>query len=339
MLDWTRPRPAVTIGHLLDVGASMGVAPERLLVNVDLTVEDVREVGRTVMGLDEVAVVRSLLAELPRVEHLGMLSALRCHTTSYGPVGFAWASAPTMRAVYECGRRFHALTFGMTEIDFQFSQNTYTKLFTVNSLPNDVVDFYHQREISLPIVVAREISDQPIVAQSTLPQRPFTDPEAYALAEKLFGARPTFNAEYASFTLPLEFLDTPLPRHNAHTHRQMVALAEVEQERVLASSKVTEAVRLRVVNRLAEGARLDDVAREMLLSPRSLRRYLQDEGTTFRSIVDAVRVSRAEHLLSTGSSIAQASAALGYENPSAFTAAFKRWHGIPPSQYLANRSA
>lgn len=339
MLDWTRLRPAVTIAHLLDVGASMGVAPELLLANVDLTVEDVHDVGRKVMGLEEVAVVRSLVNELPRAEHLGMLSALRSHTTSYGPVGFAWASAPTMRAVYECGRRFHALTFGMTEIDFKFSPTTYTKMFTVNTLPSDVVDFYHQREISLPIVVAREISDLPIVAQATLPQQPFTDPEAYALADKLFGARPTFNAEFASFTLPLEFLDTPLPRHNPHTHNQMVALAEIDQERVLTGSKVTEAVRLKVSRRLSDGARLEDVAQEMLLSPRSLRRYLQEEGTTYRNIVDAVRVSRAEHLLSTGSSVAQASVALGYENPSAFTAAFKRWHGIPPSKFMADRIA
>lgn len=333
MLDWTRPRPAATIAHLLAVGASLGVSAETLLAEVDLTVEDIDVVGRKVMGLEEVAVVRALVTALPRAEHLGMLSTLRSHTTTYGAVGFAWASAESMRAVYECGRRFHALTFGMTEIDFRFDQTSYSMVFTENSLPGDVVEFYHQREISLPIVLAHEITDLPIRARTTLPQAPFTDPAADEVAHSLFGMRPTFNAQYASFALPLEFLDTPLPRHNPHTHQQMVALAEQEQERVLASGKVSEAVRQQVTECLTDGARLEDVARRMLLSPRSLRRHLQEEGTTYRNIVDAVRVSHAERLLAGGSPVSQVAQALGYENPSAFTAAFKRWHGIPPSQF------
>lgn len=338
MLDWTRPRPALTIVHLLEVGEAFGVSADVLLADVDLTLEDLHVVGRKVMGLDEVAVVRSLLKALPRVEHLGLLSALRSHTTAYGPVGFAWASAETLRAVYASGRHFHALTFGMTEVDFQFADGWYTKRFTENSLPHDLVEFYLQREIALPIMVAHEVTELPVTARCSLPQDPFTDPEAYRVIEQVFGSRPTFGAEYASFSLPIDFLDLPLPRANATTHAQMVQLAEVEQERVLASSKFTESVRLQVVSHLSEGARLEDVAREMLLSPRTLRRHLQDEGTTYRNIVDSVRVSRAEHLLGTGSAVAQVATALGYENPSAFTAAFRRWHGMPPKEFITRRA-
>lgn len=337
MLDWTRPRPAVTVTHLLAVGHAFGVPAERLLADTDLSVEAVQTLGRQVMGLEEVAVVRALLRELPRVEHLGILSAADSHTTVYGAVGFAWTSAPTMRHVYASGRHFHALTFGMTDIDFRIDETSFTKMFIPGTLPADVHEFYLQRELCLPLVVAREITESPVVARARLAQPAFRDPESLRAARDFFGADPTFDAEVACFTLPLDFLDRPLPRRNADTHAQMTALAEIEKERVLASTKVSEIVRRDVLAHLSEGASLDETARRLLMSPRTLRRHLQDEGTTYRTIVESVRVSRAELLLTGSLSVTQAASELGYENPSAFTTAFKRWHGMTPTQYRAER--
>lgn len=340
MLDWTRPRPAITVAHLVTLGESLDIPAERLLAGTDLTVADLADLGRSVLGLDEVAVVRSLLREAPRHEYLGLASAAHSHTTSYGPLGFAWASAPTMGVVYDTGRRFHSLTFGMTDVDFTVTDGWFSMNFIPQTLPNDVLAFYLQREIALPMVIAHELSEVAIRARGTLTQGPFTDPDAHALAEKIFGSAPRFNAEVAAFSMPLDFLELPLPRNNPHTHAQMCELAEVEMQQVLASNKVAETVRHTVRETLAQGARLEDVAHRMLVSPRTLRRQLQEEGTSFRMIVDSVRVSRAEYMLSQPTfTVSQVAAALGYENPPAFTTAFKRWHGMTPSQFRTARAS
>lgn len=84
---------------------------------------------------------------------------------------------------------------------------------------------------------------------------------------------------------------------------------------------------------LAE-ANMEEAAQELHLTSRTLRRKLEDEGTTFQELKDHLRRDRAIHYLSQPSiSIAQISRLLGFSQPSAFTRAFKQWAGVSPSLY------
>ena len=76
------------------------------------------------------------------------------------------------------------------------------------------------------------------------------------------------------------------------------------------------------------------VAREFGTAPTTLRRRLEAEGTTFQTIKDELRRDAAIHRLSHGSSSVTAIAAeLGFQEPSAFRRAFKKWTGAQPMHY------
>jgi AraC-like DNA-binding protein len=74
-------------------------------------------------------------------------------------------------------------------------------------------------------------------------------------------------------------------------------------------------------------------------SMRTLQRRLAKEGNTYGRIIDQVRCRVAISQLQDGEvKLDQLSQQLGYSEQSAFTRAFRRWTGIPPSEYRAGLS-
>ncbi len=79
---------------------------------------------------------------------------------------------------------------------------------------------------------------------------------------------------------------------------------------------------------------LDEVAGRLHLSPRTVHRRLEDEGSSFRAIKDALRRDLAlARLTSSKDAIARIAADLGYADPSAFYRAFVEWTGVAPLTY------
>lgn len=80
---------------------------------------------------------------------------------------------------------------------------------------------------------------------------------------------------------------------------------------------------------------IDRVASATGISRRSLQRSLGAEGTTFSEVLDDVRRRLAHDLLrENGMSVGSLATVLGYKQQSAFTRAFRRWQGEPPSAAL-----
>ena len=92
-----------------------------------------------------------------------------------------------------------------------------------------------------------------------------------------------------------------------------------------------------VRQRLVGGApSLEEVARALATSTRSLQRHLSEQGRTFRAEVDAVRRTTAEWLLlDPNLALSEVAWLVGFSDPRAFTRAFRRWHGTTPSAWRA----
>ncbi|WP_211162980.1 AraC family transcriptional regulator [Aromatoleum diolicum] len=79
---------------------------------------------------------------------------------------------------------------------------------------------------------------------------------------------------------------------------------------------------------------LEDIAARLHLSPRTLHRRLEDEGSSFRTIKDAMRRDIAlSRLTKTRQPIATIAAELGYADTSTFYRAFVAWTGMSPERF------
>jgi AraC-like DNA-binding protein len=85
---------------------------------------------------------------------------------------------------------------------------------------------------------------------------------------------------------------------------------------------------------------IEEVADQLTLHPRTLLRRLKSQGTTFRALLSATQLEVACQLLrGTRLGVTEVGMALGYAEPAAFTHAFERWTGVPPSQWRLRHGA
>lgn len=81
---------------------------------------------------------------------------------------------------------------------------------------------------------------------------------------------------------------------------------------------------------------LPALARSLGMSERSLRRRLDELGTSFRDVLDAVRKELAlNHVKDRRLSLSEVAFLLGFSEPSTFHRAFKRWTGDTPAAFRA----
>ena len=85
---------------------------------------------------------------------------------------------------------------------------------------------------------------------------------------------------------------------------------------------------------------LDDIARRIASSRRQLQRAFAEVGnTTFRDQLTRVRMERAGELLAhRGMTIREVAHRVGYRQPAQFAKAFRRHHGVAPSEFRAQRA-
>jgi AraC-like DNA-binding protein len=161
-------------------------------------------------------------------------------------------------------------------------------------------------------------------------------PEYLAEYEHVFGDAAHFGCAFTEIAFPRTWLD----RERPYQRPDLYALLETQAERTLGRLERDVALSERIQQLLAAHDQrsvptMDDAARALHVSVRSLRRRLREEGVSYDALVERSRMTTAKRLLERpGATIQQTAFAMGFATPVAFHRAFKRWTGMTPKQYL-----
>lgn len=154
--------------------------------------------------------------------------------------------------------------------------------------------------------------------------------------DEFFGAPVSFGR--GANIVALHSADLLLPMLRSDDRLEAI-LRRYCEELLLASGKQRSPLISRVEDlvaaRLTEGSvRVEDIAKELGMSSRSLSRRLSELRTSFGRIVQELRRELAQKYLLEGSvAVTEVAFLLGYSDVSTFNHSFRRWTGKSPSQY------
>jgi len=163
---------------------------------------------------------------------------------------------------------------------------------------------------------------------------PYSKPAHAADYALIYTARSTFGSASLRATLNSNLLDLPVRRDE----EALSAFLEGSPGKIVMlyrrDREMVRQVRDMLAGSLVDLHSLDEVARRLNLSPRTLHRRLHEEGSSYRAIKDALRRDVAlSRLEKTSQPISQIAADLGFSEPSTFFRAFQGWTGIAPTTY------
>ena len=130
-------------------------------------------------------------------------------------------------------------------------------------------------------------------------------------------------------------MELPFVTYNADLLAAVAPQLEAELREQLAQKTFTEQAK-GILKRLLAGQRpgIDDLARELHLSTRTLQRRLTEQGITFQRLLEEARRELAHHyLLHSSRELNETAYLLGYEDANSFFRAFHHWEGTSPGQW------
>lgn len=153
--------------------------------------------------------------------------------------------------------------------------------------------------------------------------------------EKTFGCPIKFKAKRDVIIFRSSDLDLPFIGYNAELLEMLTPQLDQQLAQHKKRQSCTDQVKW-VLKRLLGGPRpeINEVAKELGMSSRTLQRRITDEGTNFRKLLNDARHELARFYLKEPSlNVSEIAYLLSYEDPSSFFRAFHDWEGTTPSDW------
>jgi AraC-like DNA-binding protein len=325
---------AASLMQLPSLLAGLGVGMDKVLAGTGVTLEQ--------LGPDAFIPYAAYLAILDNAcaaagrDDIGLLLGQRQTLAALGPLGVAMRHSVTL------GEAIAAFAA------FQISNSTGGAVYLIRAEQDVILGYgvYDQSVRASPqiydVVLAvgcnliAELTHGAISPEEILLSRPA--PADAAPYRRLARCPVRFGQSQTGLLLTRASLAFRLPEANAglhdHAHARLVSTLETSRRQM--STHVRHLLRPLL---LVGQGRMEDVAAQLGLHPRTLRRRLRQEGTSFDTIKDEVRHAAARELLMLGAlSIADIAFTLDYASVSAFVHAFRRWSGMPPGLWRERQS-
>lgn len=316
---------------LLEAAAQAGVASDELLraahLDARLLAAEASFPRSTLYLLSELAV------SMTRDPALGLHWGENVRANTFNPISHLLAHSPTLRDALHALAELHRLFsseagFHLVEHD---SQVTLRQHALIGASPA-------AERFSSELLVAGVYKLVQSFGPDARPERVcFTYPAPAYRREyaRLFDGTARFRQTFTGLVFDQALLDITSPDKDADVFHALRGIAERRIMR--AAQRVPFATRVRdvLVQRLElRRLEMDEVARSLGMSKRTLRRRLVAEGTSYVALVNEAQGIVAKRLLQAKRlSIQETAFALGFSDPRTFHRAFKRWTGMTPNAF------
>lgn len=332
MSFWDFSRGPASVRLLLEFAATLAIEPARLLAGSRLAVAQLNDPNHPVAPGQELIVIGNLLQLSKQSAGLGLQVGLQYHLTAYGILGYGLMCSATGGDALALAQQYLPLTYAFTAITHKREGDLDNLYFDPpGDLEPAVQRFVVERAMGAACRLLHDVTGsdfKPSAFRLRYPDIPRAAPSPL-----VSGIVPEFGAKANVLSFSHAYLEQKLPQANPVTVamcRQMCGEL-IEQRR---SQLGTAALVRQYLDNLPSNRppSLGRMAQLLNTSERTLKRWLQMEGTSFSEMLAASRLAKADKLLANQRiSLTEVADALGFSDLSTFSQAYKRWTGLAPS--------
>ncbi len=313
---------------LLEVLDEHGISAGQALESTGITATALEDVDARISPFQFAQLV-ARAGELTHNPALGYEMGWRMSLTSHGDLGQALLASASLAQALSIAERFLPLRSMALHMTHHLAGDRLQVLFS------ERFDLGPLRRFSFESLLVGLTRAARLFDGEFLPQVDLDWPEpAYHAAWRQRLPCFRFNQARIVFSLPAQALTHPLPMADRVAAETAILRCEREMSVFNTRHSTVERLRLLLQGRRGDYPDLETAAQRLLLSARTLKRRLQEEGQTYQALLDAVRLQEAQRLLLlTELRLEEIAHLLGYANPANFSRAFRHWSGMPPSVY------
>jgi AraC-like DNA-binding protein len=306
---------------------------EPLLRRANLTVQQVKNPDARMPVRDQIEFLSLVAGELDE-EFLGLRLAETIDLRQLGLLYYVAASSDTLGDALQRVERYSAILNEGVQIKCRAGKYvvlTFTYFGVARRSERHQIEFF----VTMLLRICRELSGVPSLPLTVkLMHHRANMPSEFG---RLFGTRVAFDSPADEVIYPGPVAQIRILNADPYLNSLLSRYCE---EALARRRKKSTTWRLKVENAIAPllphgQARIGEVAIRLAVGRRTLSRRLASEGLTFPMVLDDLRCDLARcYLRERDLPISEIAWLLGYNEPSAFTHAFRRWTGRTPKQYL-----
>ena len=310
---------------LLQIACEQGASAAQVLAGTGLSAETLNAPDARVLSWQAARMVQNAIAATGN-EGIGFECGLRAQPTLHGFLGYATMSCANLREALELAIRFIHLRERDVVLALKVAGDTAVlETQETHALGPVRHVFYEGMLTGLARVGGAVLGEDMLDCEIWFD---WPAPRYYAAYR---GRLPKIRFDMP--VIQLRFSARELERRPlmADPAAAQLAIAQIEREQALigrAPEQLLPRLRAELVPGLQGYPDLASVAAKLYMSTRTLKRKLQECGTSFQQLLDEARHRDALRLLANPDlEIQDIAAKLGYSDPPSFTRAFQRWTG------------
>jgi AraC-like DNA-binding protein len=325
---------AAKVAAIVEALAAEGVSAVAALEGVGVSLDTLNS-PMTRVALDQIIECYHNAARLTRDPHFALRLGLKVHVADYGMYGFALLSGTDFRKSMKAAVTYHRLVAPLAEIVFHEDGERASWLMT--PIPHPRIDaqmyrFLVELQIGTHWSLMRDVMGPSFAPQEiAVTFKPPHDVESYRAA---FGCPVHFNGPHNKLVFDTAYLDSQPEHGNEITNSAVVKLCESLLAELARRTGTAGKVREILLVNLIRPTSFEKVALRLHMTTRTLRRKLDEEGTSFRKLVDELKMEVAvKYLRDTELTVDDIAHSLGFSEAAIFRRAFRRWTNRSPREF------
>ena len=326
--------PAHKVAALVGVLVENGVAVADALSGSGITENQLHSSATRISYRQTLTVFRNAMRLSPDPA-TALTAGKRMHVTAYGMYGYALLSSSTHADGVDFAVKHHRVMGPVADMIFRREDNAAVFSYRPILSPDPTGDLYRfttEFQFSSHLTLTRDLYGSSFRFSEV--RLAYAAPAHAGAYRKLFKCPVMFRQPADEVRFDLAWMSEPMPYSDPITHtmaREMCERSLVEVDR---AAGVASDIRRVLIERPGQFPSIEAMATELSINPRTLRRKLDAERTSYRLILAEVRMRLAiGYLRETTMSNEEIASRVGYSDAANFRHAFKRWTGKNPSDF------